>query len=129
MPSAVTLRSITAASYAPFSCLTRTVRPCGTVPRRRCQKNTFRPSTARTLVERLPAVTYIAELGACGPWRYVSPQIESMLGFSPAEWLSDPAIWINRVHVEDRENVLAVEEHFQKNRDLFQAEYRLLARD
>ena len=83
----------------------------------------------RTLVERLPAVTYVAELGACGPWRYVSPQIESMLGFSPGEWLSDPANWINRIHDEDRESVLAVEEHFQKNRDLFQAEYRMLARD
>ena len=83
----------------------------------------------RTLVERLPAVTYVAELGASGPWHYVSPQIESMLGFSPAEWLADPAIWINRVHPEDRESVLAVEEHFQKQRDLFQAEYRLLARD
>ena len=86
-------------------------------------------SRYRTLVERLPAVTYVAELGACGPWRYVSPQIQSMLGFSPAEWLSDPAIWINRIHAEDRETVLAVEESFQKNRDLFQAEYRLLARD
>jgi PAS domain S-box-containing protein len=83
----------------------------------------------RTLVERLPAVTYVAELGACGPWHYVSPQIESMLGFSPAEWLADSANWINRIHAEDRENVLAVEEHFQKNRELFQAEYRLLARD
>jgi len=83
----------------------------------------------RTLVERLPAITYVAELGACGPWHYVSPQIESMLGFSPAEWLSDPASWINRIHPEDRENVLAVEEHFQKHRDLFQAEYRVFARD
>jgi len=83
----------------------------------------------RTLVERLPAVTYIAELGARGPWRYVSPQIESMLGFSSAEWLADPASWIDRVHPEDRESVLAVEENFQKKRDLFQAEYRLLARD
>jgi two-component system cell cycle sensor histidine kinase/response regulator CckA len=83
----------------------------------------------RTLVERLPAVTYIAELGARGRWHYVSPQIESMLGFSPADWLSDPANWINRIHAEDRESVLAVEEHFQTNRDLFQAEYRMLARD
>ena len=83
----------------------------------------------RTLVERLPAVTYIAELGANGPWRYVSPQIESMIGFSPEEWLADPSIWINRVHKEDRQSVLAVEESFQRNRDLFQAEYRLLARD
>jgi two-component system cell cycle sensor histidine kinase/response regulator CckA len=83
----------------------------------------------RTLVERLPAVTYIAELGPHGRWHYVSPQIESMLGFSPADWLSDSANWISRIHAEDRESVLAVEEHFQKNRDLFQAEYRMFARD
>jgi two-component system cell cycle sensor histidine kinase/response regulator CckA len=83
----------------------------------------------RTLVERLPAVTYIAELGPHGRWHYVSPQIESMLGFSPADWLSDPANWINRIHPEDRESVLAVEAYFQKNRDLFQAEYRMFARD
>ena len=44
----------------------------------------------RTLVERLPAITYVAELGADGPWHYVSPQIESILGFSAEEWLSDP---------------------------------------
>jgi PAS domain S-box-containing protein len=83
----------------------------------------------RTLVERLPAVTYVAELGAFGRWHYVSPQIESMLGFSPAEWLADSSNWINHIHAEDRENVLTVEEHFQKHRDLFQAEYRLFAHD
>jgi two-component system cell cycle sensor histidine kinase/response regulator CckA len=86
-------------------------------------------SRYRTLVERLPAVTYVAELGASGPWHYVSPQIESMLGFSPAEWLADSSNWINRIHPEDRGNVLAVEEHFQKHRDLFQGEYRMFARD
>ncbi len=83
----------------------------------------------RTLVERLPASTYIAELGAGGRWHYVSPQIESMLGFSPAEWLSDSMNWINRIHAEDRASVLAVEEHFQEHRDLFQSEYRMFARD
>jgi PAS domain S-box-containing protein len=86
-------------------------------------------SRYRTLVERLPAITYIAELGACGRWHYVSPQIESMLGFSPAEWLADPANWIGRIHAEDRVNVLSVEERFQKNRDMFRAEYRMHARD
>ncbi|MFZ0321791.1 MAG: ATP-binding protein [Candidatus Sulfotelmatobacter sp.] len=86
-------------------------------------------SRYRTLVERLPAITYIAELGASGRWHYVSPQIESMLGFSAQEWLSDSSNWISRVHPEDRESVLAVEESFQKNRDLFQTEYRLFARD
>ncbi len=83
----------------------------------------------RTLVERLPAITYVAELGAGGPWHYVSPQIESILGFSPAEWLSDPLNWLNHIHSEDREIALAAETRFQKAQDLFQAEYRMFARD
>ncbi len=83
----------------------------------------------RTLVERLPAITYVAELGACGPWHYVSPQIETMLGFSPAEWLSDPMNWMNHIHPEDREIALAAEKLFQETHELFQAEYRMCARD
>ena len=83
----------------------------------------------RTLVERLPAITYIAELGASGPWHYVSPQIETMLGFSPGEWLSDPMNWMNHIHPEDREIALAAEKLFQETHELFHAEYRMCARD
>jgi two-component system, cell cycle sensor histidine kinase and response regulator CckA len=83
----------------------------------------------RTLVERLPAITYIAELGADGPWHYVSPQIESILGFSPEAWLSDSLNWLNHIHSEDREAVMAEEIRFKQTRDLFQAEYRMFARD
>ena len=83
----------------------------------------------RTLVERLPAITYVAELGADGPWHYVSPQIETMLGFSPAEWLSDPMNWMNHIHPEDREIALAAEQRFQETHELFQSEYRMCARD
>src|SRR5271155_673642 len=52
-----------------------------------------------------------------------------MLGFSSADWLSDSANWFNRIHAEDRESTLAAEARFQKNRDLYQAEYRMFARD
>src|SRR5579863_4753791 len=83
----------------------------------------------RTLVERLPAITYIAELGAGGPWHYVSPQIETMLGFPPAEWLSDPMNWMNHIHPDDREIALAAEKLFQETHELFHAEYRMCARD
>jgi PAS domain S-box-containing protein len=83
----------------------------------------------RTLVERLPAITYIAELGASGPWHYVSPQIETMLGYSPGEWLSDPMNWMNHIHPEDREIALAAEKLFQETHELFHAEYRMCARD
>jgi PAS domain S-box-containing protein len=83
----------------------------------------------RTLVERLPAITYIAELGAAGPWHYVSPQIKSILGFSPEEWLADPLNWLNHIHPDDHCIAIAAEERFQKTRELFQAEYRMLSRD
>ena len=83
----------------------------------------------RNLVERLPAITYIAELGADGPWHYVSPQIESILGFSPAEWLADPLSWLHRIHSEDRGIAITAENRFLEKQDLFQAEYRMIARD
>jgi PAS domain S-box-containing protein len=83
----------------------------------------------RMLVERLPAITYVAELGADGPWHYVSPQIRSILGYLPSEWLSDPLNWLNHIHSEDREIALAAEKRFQGTQDLFQAEYRMFARD
>jgi PAS domain S-box-containing protein len=83
----------------------------------------------RTLVERLPAITYIAELGADGPWLFVSPQIETMLGYTPEEWLADPHSWMNRIHIDDREIALAAETKFQQTHELFYAEYRMSARD
>jgi len=83
----------------------------------------------RTLVERLPAITYIAEVGTNGRWHFVSPQIESMLGFSVEEWLADRAIWMRCIHEEDRGIALAAEERVQKTGALYQAEYRMRARD
>ena len=83
----------------------------------------------RTLVERLPAITYIAEVGIHGRWHFVSPQIESMLGFSVEEWLADPAIWMRCIHEDDREIALAAEKRVQQTGALYQAEYRMRARD
>src|SRR3984957_4211009 len=83
----------------------------------------------RTLVERLPAITYIAELGVDGPWHYVSPQIESILGFSPEEWLASPMNWLDHIHSEDRPVAVAAEKRFLETQEMFQAEYRMFARD
>ena len=41
----------------------------------------------QNLVEQLSAVTYIAELGLESEWRFVSPQIQKLLGYSSAQWL------------------------------------------
>jgi PAS domain S-box-containing protein len=83
----------------------------------------------RTLVERLPAITYIAEVGVLGPWHYVSPQIQSILGFSPAEWKQDAANWVNHIHPEDREQVLTFDAKFVANGGSMRTEYRMLSRE
>lgn len=56
-----------------------------------------------TLVENIPAVTFIAPLDDTAPELYVSPEIERMLGFSQKEWLEDPVLWHRQLHAEDRE--------------------------
>ena len=82
----------------------------------------------RSLVEQLSAVTYIAELGLEGKWLFVSPQIESLLGYTPEEWLSDAANWIQHVHPDDHQIVNAAEDAALAGNS-FRAEYRAFRRD
>jgi diguanylate cyclase (GGDEF)-like protein/PAS domain S-box-containing protein len=63
----------------------------------------------RRLVERLPAIVYSCEMGEHGRWRYVSPQVEEILGYSPEEWMADPTLWAKRLHPDDRERALQQE--------------------
>ena len=44
----------------------------------------------RGLVESIEAIPYISEWDAAGTLRYISPQVERMLGYAPALWYHDP---------------------------------------
>lgn len=103
----------------------------GQVVERKRAEEALREAEARDrlLVEQLPAVLYVAEPGAEGEWLYVSPRIESMLGFSPAEWIADPHLWFRQVHPEDRGGVLAEEKASEARGEAFHCEYRMFARD
>jgi diguanylate cyclase (GGDEF)-like protein/PAS domain S-box-containing protein len=65
---------------------------------------------ARTLLDRLPAVLYVADAGTTGRWHYVSSGVQAMLGFSPQEWTADPGLWARQVHPEDRARVFERED-------------------
>lgn len=82
----------------------------------------------RTLVEQLPAVTYVAEAGAVRRWHYVSPQVETLLGFTPEEWTSDPERWLDCVHPEDRARALAEWEGAVRSGRPIVTQYRLVSR-
>ena len=84
----------------------------------------------RHLVERLPAIVYASELGEHGRWRYVSPQVEEILGYSPEAWKSDPGLWAKLVHPEDRARALSQEtRETLGDRNPPPIDYRMITRD
>jgi PAS domain S-box-containing protein len=82
----------------------------------------------RTLIEQVAAISYIAELGMEGQWLYVSPQVETMFGFTADEWLAESRDWVKHIHPEDRK-VVEVAEEASKRGERFQAEYRIVRKD
>ena len=82
----------------------------------------------RTLVEQIPAITYTISLAAGVDFLYVSPQVETLLGFSPEAWRADAENWERQIHPEDRERLLAEITHSLESGEPFATEYRLLAK-
>jgi PAS domain S-box-containing protein len=79
----------------------------------------------RTLVEGMPAVVYIADFGEDGPWRYISPQIQSVFGFSREEWMSGAKAWRDHILPEDRQQAIDAELQLLQGDGRMQCEYRI----
>jgi len=82
----------------------------------------------RTLVEQIPLATYINDIGLPVRTRFMSPQIEEMLGFPVSDWLQ-PGFVLTRVHPDDQERVLAEMERTHNLGEDFRSEYRLIGAD
>ncbi len=79
-------------------------------------------------MEQIPAITYTISLAAGVDFLYVSPQIETLLGFSPEAWRADAENWERQIHPEDRERLLAEITYSLESGEPFATEYRLLAK-
>ncbi|MBK9711882.1 MAG: PAS domain S-box protein [Kouleothrix sp.] len=83
----------------------------------------------RTLVEQIPAIIYTAEIDGTSSTRYVSPQIETILGFTPEEWMADPDLWLAQVVPDDRAGLLNAVNLLHTSTTPVSSEYRSLTRD
>jgi PAS domain S-box-containing protein len=83
----------------------------------------------RTLVEQIPAITYIAALDEASTTLYISPQIETILGFSPTDYQARPDIWREQLHPDDRERMLAEVARCHATGEPLVSDYRMLTRD
>ena len=82
----------------------------------------------RTLVERMPAVTYVQEIGGPESAIYMSPQIETVTGYSPEE-CKDPDLRWRMVHPDDRERMQAEDERDVEPGEVVTTEYRVVHRE
>jgi len=87
----------------------------------------------RVLVEQLPAAVY-AEAVEPGTWHatgidYVSPAIETMLGYPAERWVDDASFWEGLVHPDDRARAMETFERTDQTGVPLSLDYRLLAAD
>jgi PAS domain S-box-containing protein len=85
--------------------------------------------TLRALIEHVPATVYIDRLDETGSNVYTSPRLESELGYTVEEWVSDKDLYTKVLHPEDRERILAEYRRARDTDEPFRAEYRMIARD
>jgi diguanylate cyclase (GGDEF)-like protein/PAS domain S-box-containing protein len=84
----------------------------------------------RTLVEQLPLISYVdgSESAVSKPL-YLSPQVQSILGPSPAEWIATPDLYQDLIHEEDRDWVLAEKRAAYEKCEALRLEYRMISSD
>jgi PAS domain S-box-containing protein len=94
-------------------------------------KHDAKTSEARyeALVESVPVVVYEMDRDDERRTLYVSPHVEHVLGYSREEWLDQPDIWVELLHADDREHVLAAHDLHNDTGRPWDLEYRLIAND
>jgi PAS domain S-box-containing protein len=60
----------------------------------------------RALVEQVPAIIYTDSADIIFKTLYISPQLETVTGYTPEEWLADDNLWENIMLPEDRQRVV-----------------------
>ena len=83
----------------------------------------------RHLVEQLPAVVYVDATDELATALYVSPQYERLTGYSPAERLATPDLWMEMVHPDDRDRVVEESNRTNATGDDYDVEHRIIRKD
>ena len=83
----------------------------------------------RTLVEQIPAITYMAALDEVGSLLYVSPQAEHILGYAPQDYANNASLWREQLYPADSERVIEQLRHCRETGQPLRTEYRVVHRD
>lgn len=83
----------------------------------------------RALVERLPVLVYVDSDEPEPLSLYVSPNVEEILGYPPAQYLREDDLWPRSIHPDDQSAVAEAWRTAVAERSAFRAEYRMVRPD
>ena len=87
----------------------------------------------RTLVEQIPAITYIEVPSPGSPDEtrliYLSPQTLDIVGYTAEELIADPSHLVWMLHPDDRDRVISLNASSERRGEPFDCEYRVIAKD
>lgn len=82
----------------------------------------------RSLVESTTAIIWEGDPDTFA-FRYVSPECEKLLGYSPDEWTSDPRFWQRHIHPDDRDWAVEFCSRAVARLEKHSFDYRMIASD
>jgi len=82
----------------------------------------------RSLVESTRAIIWEGRPGSL-EFSYISPEVETLLGYPVGKWLDDPHFWVEHMHPEDRAWVPAQCEALTRKQQDHAFDYRMIAAD
>ena len=83
----------------------------------------------RTLVEHMPAATYIVALDKNSTTLYISDQIKQIIGKSAKEIIENQNFWLESIHEDDRQRALLCLKKSHENMTPLEIEYRMVRED
>lgn len=83
----------------------------------------------RALVEQVPAIIYTDSAENIYETLYINPQLKTITGYEPEEWISNKDLWKNIILPEDRERVLEEYTRTYASEQPSLSEYRIRTKD
>ena len=83
----------------------------------------------KAVIENNPSIIYIQGLKEENPTLYISSQVNHLLGFSTQAFLDEPYLWVQLLHPDDKEKVLAENKRTNRSLEPFIMDYRMTAKN
>ncbi len=101
------------------------------VAERRRTEASLQAAEARyqALIEQVPAIIYTDSAEQINHTLYISPQVKTVLGYDPDEWLAEDDLWLKFMPPEDRERIWGEYKRAYERGEPFTSEYQIVTRD